>query len=82
MAIIINWLFIILISIIVPQMTKLHAYMYFVLAGFCLFGFFFIAGCVIESKGFSRAQLQYKYSGAQAINYSVLTEQRTPTEDS
>lgn len=81
MALMVNWLFIIVICVIVPLMWTLHAYMYFVLAGFCLIGFFFIAGCVIESKGFSRAQLQYKYAGSRAINYSVLSEQRNQTEE-
>ena len=66
-----NWIFVVVISFITPQLAKLNEWMFFIFAILNAMvsvsstqGFVFLLVFLIESKGRSRVELQALYSGA------------------
>ena len=56
-----NWLFVVVVGIVVPYMAKLKEWMFYIFAICNLFGFFYVLIFIIESKGKSRGALQRAY---------------------
>lgn len=55
LASVLNWAFVIVISLVVPQLAKLDSGMFFVFTGTNVAGFLFMLFFIVESKGRSRA---------------------------
>ena len=56
-----NWIFVVVIGLVVPTMAKLKEWMFYIFAILNLAGCIFVLIFIIESKGKSRSELQRAY---------------------
>ena len=56
-----NWIFVVVIGLVVPTMAKLKEWMFYIFAILNFAGFIFVLIFIIESKGKSRIELQRAY---------------------
>ena len=63
LAAVMNWLFVIVISLTTPLLANLNSGMFYIFAGLNVLGFLFVVFFIVESKGRTRPQIQQIYAG-------------------
>ena len=75
---VVNWIFVMVISLGTPQLKKLNEGMFFVFTATNVMGLLFVIFFIVESKGKSRAQLQDVYAGRKTDQASVKSYDGIP----
>ena len=75
---VVNWVFVMVISLGTPQLKKLNEGMFFVFTATNVLGLLFVIFFIVESKGKSRAQLQDFYAGRKTDQASIKSYDGIP----